>query len=189
MESVKKAKNETDDSEDESEKEEERKKRKLEEVENLKKINHDKKLAGEMSKEEVEDRKKNFFRTIKTRNWGTVMSNGVIGVIFIGYFLQMSLLHSNLEVQLTVLRKDLPIFFDRYRNMILSYSFLRERIINNNSLVTYEYDSIYHNNLDTKYMDLSTNIEQEILKLKTKHSEILRPLTDLTIQSDSENFC
>ena len=93
-----------------------------------------------MSKEEVEDRKKNFFRTIKTSNWGTVISNGIIGIIFIGYFLQMSLLHTNLELQLTVLRKELPIFFDRYRNMILSYSFLRERIINNNSLVTYEYD-------------------------------------------------
>jgi hypothetical protein len=46
-----------------------------------------------MNREEVEERKKNFFRTIKSSNWGTVIVNGIVGLVFIGYFIQLSLLH------------------------------------------------------------------------------------------------
>ena len=46
-----------------------------------------------MNREEIEERKKNFFRTIKSSNWGTVIVNGIRGLVFIGYFIQLSLLH------------------------------------------------------------------------------------------------
>jgi len=54
-------------------------------------------MQNDMSRDEVEDRKRNFLRTIKTNNWGTVLINALFGIIFLGYFIQLNLLHSNLE--------------------------------------------------------------------------------------------
>jgi hypothetical protein len=45
------------------------------------------------------------------------------------------------QVQLSNLQERVPIFLDRYRDLMLSYAFLRERIINNNTLDTYETDT------------------------------------------------
>lgn len=39
-----------------------------------------------MNHEELEERKKLFFKTIKTKNWFSVISNIAIGFIFVGYF-------------------------------------------------------------------------------------------------------
>ena len=49
----------------------------------------------------------------------------------------------------------IPIFFDRFRYLTLSYTFMRERILMNNSLSSFEDDPEYGYNIDFKYMDLS----------------------------------
>jgi hypothetical protein len=98
---------------------------------------------GEMNFEEIEERKKNFFRTIKNKSGWSILVNIIVGLIFSFYFVQMNLMHTRFETGIQTLRNNLPYFFDRYRSIMLSYSFLRERIINNNTLSNYEYDNNY----------------------------------------------
>lgn len=72
---------------------------------------------------------------------------------------------------------------------MLGYSFLRERIINNNSLSTFEYDDEFGFNLDTKYIDLSMENERMITDIKISYPSIVSSMVDLTKLSDSELFC
>jgi len=84
------------------------------------------------------------------------------------------------------LQESVPLFFDRYRDLILSYAFLRERIINDNNLETFEWSETYNHNIDLKYAEASTKIESEIIRFKNQHDQIVQPLIDLTVKSDSE---
>lgn len=72
---------------------------------------------------------------------------------------------------------------------MLEYSFIRERIINNNSLLNYEKDQYYGVDLDSLYNDLSTQNEQITLKLKNSHPSILNDILSLTMKADSELLC
>jgi len=142
-----------------------------------------------MNIEEIEERKKNFFKTIKNKSAWSIMVNLIVGLIFSVYFVQMNFMHTRFETGIQTLRNNLPYFFDRYRSLMLSYTFLRERIINNNTLGTYEQDDYYQQNLDYLYNDFSSHIEQELLRLKNDHPDVISPLTDYTRLTDSEVFC
>ena len=93
------------------------------------------------------------------------------------------------QTQINTLQSSVPLFTDRYRDIILAYTFLRERIFNNNSLSTYETDSLYGNNLDLKYNDQSTQAEKDILTLLNNHQMIDQNMVDLTLMTESANFC
>jgi hypothetical protein len=83
----------------------------------------------------------------------------------------------------------IPVFFNRYRYSILGYTFIRERIINNNSLSSFEYDSQYGYNLDSLYIDNSMKIEKILTDLRLDTSSISSGLVDLISIIDSEAFC
>lgn len=54
------------------------------------------------------------------------------------------------------MQDKVPLFFDRYQDLMLSFAFLRERIINNDTLSSYDPESkffSYGSNLDTLYND------------------------------------
>lgn len=74
----------------------------------------------------------------------------------------------------------MPIFFGRYKDLILTYTFLRERIINNNSIDSYEKDPTYGHNLDLMYRDKSLQIENDINNIKINFDQIVKPLSVLT---------
>lgn len=40
-----------------------------------------------MTNDEVEERKKLFFKTIKTKNWGKIIGSIIVGLIFTAYFI------------------------------------------------------------------------------------------------------
>lgn len=40
-----------------------------------------------MEQAEFEERKKNFYLTIKTQNWGKIMINMVVASLFLAYFI------------------------------------------------------------------------------------------------------
>ena len=46
-----------------------------------------------------------------------------------------------------------PVYFDRYRYSMLANTFIRERIINNNSLDSFEIDPQYGHYIDSLYND------------------------------------
>jgi hypothetical protein len=106
-----------------------------------------------MNSDEIEERKKNFLRTIKNKSGWSITLNIIVGLVFSGYFIQMNLMHNRFELGIKTLRNNLPYFFDRYRSLMLSYDFLRERIINNNTLPLYETNDKYLTNLDYLYND------------------------------------
>lgn len=62
---------------------------------------------------------------------------------------------------------------------MLAYAFIRERIVNNNSLQTFETDSIYGHYLDNLYMDKSIENENSLNDLKTSYPSILSSLVNL----------
>jgi hypothetical protein len=62
----------------------------------------------------------------------------------------------------------------------MSYTFARERILNNNSLDSFEKDLIYANELDKLYQDRSVKIEGDMRSLKSSSPKILEPLVSLT---------
>jgi hypothetical protein len=78
---------------------------------------------------------------------------------------------------------------DRFRYSIMSYTFARERILNNNSLDSFEKDPIYANKLDKLYQDRSISIEGDMISLKSSSPSILEPLVSLTKKMDSQKFC
>lgn len=72
---------------------------------------------------------------------------------------------------------------------MLSYSLLRERIIFNDSLNSFETDPIYGHRIDQKYNDLSVLIERTLNDLKNNHDSILDPLISYMSDFDSPQFC
>ena len=50
-----------------------------------------------MSNDEVEERKKQFYKTIKSKNWGKIVFSSVIGIIFTAYFLQLYVYNQSFE--------------------------------------------------------------------------------------------
>lgn len=75
---------------------------------------------------------------------------------------------------------------------------MRERILFNSSLSSFqdednEYESLlnkkYGKNIDLLYHDLSLENEKTISKLKIARESILSDLLDLTLNTDSDQFC
>ena len=52
----------------------------------------------DMSNDEVEERKKQFYKTIKSKNWGKIVFSSVIGIIFTAYFLQLYAYNQSFEI-------------------------------------------------------------------------------------------
>ncbi len=63
--------------------------------------------------------------------------------------------HSTFVESLDLLKSTLPLLLNRYRTSTLSYAFMRERILSNNSLSSFEFDESYQYNLDRLNNDLS----------------------------------
>ena len=66
------------------------------------------------------------------------------------------------------LARTIPLFYDRFRYLLLSYALMRERIIFDNSLFSYEKDPDYGYNVDYLYNDLSTDNENAMNQLKVR---------------------
>ncbi len=114
----------------------------------------------DMTNDEVEERKKQFYKTIQSKNWGKILISSVVGIIFASYFVQLYVSNEIFVSSLEKFTALMPIFFNRYRYSILGYTFIRERIINNNTMDSFEYDPAYGFNLDRMYIDRSMQIEK-----------------------------
>jgi len=143
----------------------------------------------QMSLDEIELRKKSFKDTIKTENWQKVMSSLIAGSLFIAYFVFVLIEQNIFETNLKSLDRSLPLLLNRYRYSILSYSFLRERILANNSLSSFEKDKIYGFDLDNLYNDHSIEVEGLINMLEARHSDVLDPIMKVMLKIDSKDFC
>jgi hypothetical protein len=85
-----------------------------------------------------------------------------ITVIFGAYFVQTYLSHEIFKEDLTFIKDTIPIFFSRYRSLILSYALIRERILSNNSISSFETIPGYGSNVDSYYHDLAIENEREL---------------------------
>lgn len=90
------------------------------------------------------------------------------------------------------LKDQLPLFFDRYTDIALAYGFLRERIINNNSLSTFNisihsFSSV--NGIDSLFQDKALHDAHELDVEKSRAPSILSPITHFMKVADSEHFC
>lgn len=76
-------------------------------------------------------------------------------MIFCSYFMVSYFFHEFFKDNLRLLQKSIPIFFNRYRYLMLTNALLRERIIYNNSLETFEAYPGYGHNADLYFYDQS----------------------------------
>ena len=89
----------------------------------------------------------------------------MIAVTLLSYFLTAYILVSNQETSLNYIMKIVPIFFDRCRLVHLACAFARERIFSNNTMDSFEYDSIYGFDIDSKYNDMHIENERVLIGL------------------------
>ena len=61
-------------------------------------MDYEKQSNGEMNSDEIEERKKNFLRTIKNKSGWSITLNIIVGLVFSGYFIQMNLMHNRFEL-------------------------------------------------------------------------------------------
>lgn len=109
-----------------------------------------------LSDDEVAYRKNSFFRTIKVQNWDSKISILFTAVFFCAYFLQLYFYHMDYLYQVNFPHDAIPFFYNRYHYLMLAYAMMRERIILNNSLYSFEKDSDYGYSIDYVYFDLSS---------------------------------
>jgi hypothetical protein len=76
-----------------------------------------------------------------------------------------------------------------FRYSILSYSFMRERILANNSLSSFEYNEVYGFNLDSLYNDRSIEVKGEITVQETRYKSVLDQIMQVMKQIDSKDYC
>jgi hypothetical protein len=117
------------------------------------------------------------------------MTSLIAGSLFIAYFVFVLVEQNIFESHLDSLNRALPMLLNRYTYSILSYSFMRERILANNSLSSFENDKIYGFNLDSLYNDHSIEVEGDINVLEARHSEVLDPIMKAMLKIDSKEFC
>lgn len=112
-----------------------------------------------------------------------------IGAIIASYFVIANLLYGEFVDGLEYLQVTVPLFYNRYRYIMLVMGIMRERILFNNTLNSMENDPVYGRNLDYKYNELSTENEKALLDVKSSHRDLINDLVDVLVALDSPAFC
>ena len=141
------------------------------------------------SMDNTEDRKEAFKKSMKSQNKGLKIINIMVTIIFCTYFIVTYFFHEYFKGNLELLQKSIPIFFNRYRFLMLSNGLLRERIIFNNSLDTFESIPGYGYNADLYYLDQSIENDKLLQEIKVTKPAILQKMIDFLLASDSTEFC
>ncbi len=123
----------------------------------------------EMNKQEQEQRQKDFRESIKLEIWGKFTFTVILGLILFAYFVEVQVQYVDFRDDLKNLIDSLPQFLNRYRYSMLSYSLARERILNNNSLSSFEQDSLFGYDLDLLYLDKSIELETNLTSMKSNY--------------------
>lgn len=92
----------------------------------------------EMAFDSLEHRKRMFASQNQMMgNMKLLIACCSVGMIFIAYFIYIYGFHEEQMYEMRTLKDQLPLFFDRYTDIALAYGYLRERIVNNNSLSSF----------------------------------------------------
>ncbi|TNV87946.1 hypothetical protein FGO68_gene6125 [Halteria grandinella] len=142
--------------------------------------------------EELEQRKKLFYESIKNKNWRFLSVNIFFGLIFTVYFLYVYFYHNIQDQELITLHTHIPLFFNRYTFLMLNFAFMRERIINNNSLDSFyngQLEQFSPKNIDDYYQQKSLDAEQDLSNLWVSPPRSLELVVDYLKVTDSESLC
>jgi hypothetical protein len=113
----------------------------------------------------------------------------MVTMFFFSYFMVTYFYHEDFKEELYILQTSIPIFFNRYRYLLLSMGLLRERIIYNNSLSSFEFIPGYGYNADQYFHDLSIENDKMLQQIKITQPSILQKMIDFLLASDSTDFC
>lgn len=150
-------------------------------------------MAITIEEQEAQARKRLFISTIRTKNWKFVALNTFAGFVFTFYFLFTYIYHISEVKTLTDIKNYTPLLFQRYTDNMLTYSFMRERIINNNDVSSFynpKLPLISPHSIDNFYKERALRTEGQIANLKLQTSKSgLNYYIDFLKMTDSENFC
>ena len=146
-------------------------------------------IIDENNEDNVEMRKSQFKKTLNIKNIGRKIGCVIFALIILGYFVQLYMYHNYYQQQVQTLTSSAPIFLDRYRFLSLMFTLIRERMVFNNSLSSFESIPIWGNNLDQYYYQMSMDNELALIKLRLDHPPVLQDLIDMVDAMDAPTFC
>ena len=76
-------------------------------------------MTAELSRDEIEERKKQFLKTMKIQNVWTKAISIVAVLIVLSYFIVVYFYHSYFDSQVLDFHNNIPTFLNRYRYLIL----------------------------------------------------------------------
>lgn len=88
-----------------------------------------------------------------------------MALTLLSYFVASYILENNQETSLQYIMNIVPVFFNRCRLVHLACAFARERIFANNTMDSFEYDSIYGTDIDIRYNDMHIENERVLISL------------------------
>lgn len=82
-----------------------------------------------------------------------------------------------------------PVIYNRYVYMMVSYVFARERVYMNNTMTSFIETPGYGHNIDMYYNDLSIDVDNAIANLKLNYRSPLTPLMEQMETLDTPDLC
>lgn len=84
----------------------------------------------------------------------------------------------------------MPTVFDRFSTIMLAFSFMREKIINNNDLSSFETGTDESPpDIDLSYQSQSLDAEEAEVAMQRQALSSIAPIVQFLADMDSENFC
>lgn len=139
--------------------------------------------------EEIESRKHVLMTNLNTTHTFITMLKSCLLLLMSIYFILVYIFDGRQDASLNGMRSHTSTFYDRFSNIMLTYNLLRERVIFNNSLDSFESDPVHGYNLDDIFLERSIASSQELIDLKQRPPQILEEIVNYFKEIDSAEFC
>lgn len=101
-----------------------------------------------------------------------------LALIMISQFILVNYLNQSFLDNLVRLQLYVPNMFNRFRFLLLGYTMMRERILYNNSMKSYDTRTGYANDLDRYMKDKSVLIDEDLIRYRKNVSSVSQILVD-----------
>eukprot|EP00347_Sterkiella_histriomuscorum_P001449 403371996 len=152
-------------------------------------------IPNKFTEEEIIDRQKMFSKQIKSVRWAEHVKTLILGLLVVGYFIYAYTFTNYAVSQIGSLLTLMPNFYDRYANLILSFNFLREGMVNlainpNQTMDELSYKLGFEiNDIANYYQQKSLENQQKLNTLKNDAAPEIIEVIQFFKEIDSSNFC
>ncbi|TNV87774.1 hypothetical protein FGO68_gene3491 [Halteria grandinella] len=150
------------------------------------------KISGDNGFNEIGDleyRIQQFKLTFKIDSLSRKLSASILCALIIAFFVALYLNRNSQVVSINYTMGIAPLFYERCRQIHLAMALIRERVLSNNSMVSFEEDMQYGRDIDVKFNDLHIDNEFKLVALKSNYKSIIQPMIQQLDDLDSPQYC